>query len=293
MADKTLQQNRPLERGQTHKITVATKDIVGVSRTFPESLPIVAGGPRIPLGVQNLIPITTTTAGSVQYLREVSFTNNAAAVAEGAAKPKSDKVFEVKTLPIEVIAHYFKVTRQSWEDLPQLASQIESNGIYGLSLVVDALLLKGTGTPPQPGPGLYTIATAAAAVPAGTNMIDRLFLATAELSAAGWSPNGIVMNAADLAQMMILKATPGGQYIYTSSVPLPRIVTSPALSVGQFLVGDFNQARVFLREDSHITVATTNEDDFVKNMVTALAETRLALAALQASAFRKEGTVGP
>lgn len=290
IAEKTLIDRPPMERGTVHRVTVAAKDIINASRTLPQVVSIVAGGPRIPLGVQNLIPQSNTTAGAITYLEETSFTNNAAPVAEGAAKPKSDKVFTPRTKIVETIAHYFKISRQSWDDLPQLAAQIESNGIYGLNLKVDQQILKGTGTSPQIGPGLYTTATAAASVPTGTNMIDRIFLAAAELTAAGWAVDGVVMNAMDLAAMTILKDT-AGQYIYNSSVQLPRIVTSPALAAGEFLVGAFNQANIAMRADAAIEIATQNEDDFIRNMLTALAETRLALVVYQPAAFRKNGPV--
>jgi hypothetical protein len=281
----------PMEQGRAHSITIPAKDILGVSRGFPESIPIVAGGPRVPLGVQNLIPSSPTTAGAVQFLRETSFTNAAAPVAEGAAKPKSDKVFTPVVLPIEVIAHFFKISRQSWEDLNQVATQIESNGIYGLNVRVDQQLLKGTGVAPELGPGLYLVATAAAPPPVtvnSPNLIDRIFLAAAQLRAAGWNPSGAVLNATDYAGMLIAKDD-NGQYIYNTSVPLPQIVTSPALAEGEWLVGDFSQAFIFMRADASISVASQNEDDFIKNMYTALAETRLALAVYQPSAFIKNG----
>jgi hypothetical protein len=283
----------PLPRGTTYQIPIGAKDIIGVSRTYPEQTTIVAGGPRVPLGTQSLIPTSPTSSGAVSFLRETSFTNNAAPVSEGSAKPKSEKVFTAATQPIEVIAHYFKISKQSWEDLPQVAVQIESNGIYGLAVKVDQQILKGTGTPPELGPGLYTIATAAGALPAtGTTLIDQLFHASAELAAMGWQPNGAVLNAADYASMQVLKDT-SGRYILSSAPGLPRIVTSPALAAGEFLVGDFNQARIFLREDANVSVATQNEDDYITNKLTCLAEIRLALVVYQTSAFRKQGTLTP
>ena len=85
------------------------KDITGVSRALPELQAGVFALGRSLLGVRILIPQGRTTAGAVQYVVETSFTNAAAVVAEGAAKPKSDKVFTPTTLPVETIAHYFKV----------------------------------------------------------------------------------------------------------------------------------------------------------------------------------------
>src|SRR4029453_13331455 len=88
------------------------KDITGVSLAFPQPIPQIAVGPRLPLGVRTLVPQGRSSAGSVEYISETSFTNNAAVVAEAAAKPKSDKVFAVVTAPVRTIAHYFKVSKQ-------------------------------------------------------------------------------------------------------------------------------------------------------------------------------------
>ncbi|MNW02387.1 Phage capsid family protein [compost metagenome] len=54
----------------------------------------------------------------------------------------------------------------------------------------------------------------------------------------------------------------------------------------KFLAGAFQMgAQVFDRWQARVEVATENEDDFVKNMVTVLAEERLALAVYRPEAF--------
>lgn len=281
----------PMPRGTVINVAaIQSKDILNVSRGVPELQAPIAGGPRRQLRAVSFIPQSETTAGAVAYMRESAFTNSAAPVAEGAAKPKSDKTLLPVTKPIETIAHYFKVSKQCYEDLAGLAALIESNGLYGIDLKIDQQVLKGTGTSPELGPGLYVAATAAATLPTATPMIDRLFMAVAEVNAQGWQANGIVMSDADLTAMLLSKDTTG-RYLGVTSLPLPQIATSPALAAGEWLVGDFTQAHLFVREQSSVQVASMNEDDFVRNMLTILVETRLALATYQVSAFRKNGTL--
>ena len=58
------------------------------------------------------------------------------------------------------------------------------------------------------------------------------------------------------------------------------------MQVDKFLTGAFKLgAQVFDRWQARVEVATENEDDFVKNMVTILAEERLALAVYRPQAF--------
>ena len=64
------------------------------------------------------------------------------------------------------------------------------------------------------------------------------------------------------------------------------VVSTQAMGVGKFLTGAFNMgAQVFDRQQASIAIATENEDDFVKNMITILCEERLALAVYRPEAF--------
>lgn len=276
-------------RGQSVHYPIDTKDILGIGVSWPDRIDTIAGGPRANFRVRGLIPSSSITAGSVQYNHELSFANNANVVAEGAAKPKSDKTFDLVSMPVQVIAHYFKVSRQSFEDVQQLPGHLEANLLYGLESKLEQQLLKGTGITPELR-GLLTVAVAAAGVTAATSMPDRLMLATAELAGKGFTPSGIVMSAADYVAMSMLKNTQG-DYIFSAVPALPPIVTSPFLAAGEWLVADFSQTRLFVREDSTIMVGAQNEDDFTKNMYTVLAEIRCALVVFQSAAVIRNGTV--
>ena len=65
-------------------------------------------------------------------------------------------------------------------------------------------------------------------------------------------------------------------------------LATQAIAVDKFLTGAFRLgAQVFDRWQARVEVATENEDDFVKNLVTILAEERLALAVYRPEAFVK------
>jgi HK97 family phage major capsid protein len=272
------------------------KDITGVSRTVPDALPTIAPGPRLAVGVRSLVPQGSTTAGAISYVVETSFTNNANVVAEGTAKPKSDKVFTGVTQPVETIAHYFKVSRQSYEDLPGLAAMIESNGIYGVQLKEDQQLLNGTGTPPQLR-GFMTVAAAAPGAAGGT-LVDAVGAAIFDLAAKGYMADGTVLNPADWGGIAMLTNAQGNYLFanplaYNQALSLwgTRMVLSSQMTAGNFLVGAFRGNSLILdREEVNVRVAEQNVDDFERNLLTILVEERLALLIFTAAAFEKGTT---
>jgi HK97 family phage major capsid protein len=279
---------------------LAAKDITNVSTGISQPLSQMAVGPRLPLGVRSLVPQGRTSAGAVEYVEETSFTNNAAVVPEGTAKPKSDKVFTVRSQIVRTIAHYFKASKQTLEDLPYLQTQIENNGIYGVQLVEDNELLNGSGVPPHLQ-GFMTVATAAPApaVPAvgepANTLVDAIGVAVFDLAAKGYLPDGAVLNPADWGGVAMVKNAQGN-YVFANPLDYTsggrvwgaRLVLSANQAAGNFLVGAFQgNSQILDREDVNVQVATQNEDDFIKNMVTVLVEERLALVIYQPTAFEK------
>jgi HK97 family phage major capsid protein len=276
------------------------KDILNVSTGISQPLAQMAVGPRLPLGVRSLVPQGRTSAGAVEYVEETSFTNNAAVVAEGQPKPKSDKQFTVRSQIVRTIAHYFKASKQTLEDLPYLQTQIENNGIYGVQLVEDNELLNGSGVAPHLQ-GFMTVATAAPAPPVPgvgepvATVVDAIGAAVFDLAAKGYMPDGTVANPADWGAVAMVKNTQGNYIFanpldYTSGGRLwgTRLVLSANQAAGNFLVGAFQgNSQILDREEVNVQVATQNEDDFVKNMVTVLVEERLALVIYQPAAFEK------
>jgi HK97 family phage major capsid protein len=67
-------------------------------------------------------------------------------------------------------------------------------------------------------------------------------------------------------------------------------VESLSMPAGDFLVGNFaTGAQIFDRMNATIEIARQNEDDFIRNMISILAEERLALAVYAPNSF-VEGT---
>ncbi len=159
----------------------------------------------------------------------------------------------------------------------------------------DLQLLMGSGVGNNL-PGLYTNATAYVApitVPGETD-IDRLRLAFLQGELALLPADAAVMHPSSWARIELQKDTQGRYIIGNPQGTLAptlwgrRIATTLAMTAGTFLAGNFRQsAQIFDRENANVVVSTENEDDFVNNRVTILAEERLALAIYRPQALIK------
>lgn len=251
--------------------------------------------PQRRMTVRDLLSPGNTSSNLYQYLQETGFTNAAATTGEGVRKPQSDIVFELKNANVVKIPHYIKASTEILSDFPALQSIVDEKLNYGLMLAEEAQLLKGSGVGNNLK-GVYTQASdfVAPFVIANATRIDVLRLALLQAELAEYPSTGIVLHPADWTAIELLKDD-NGAYIFANPQSLAQpglwgrpVVTTQAMTFDQFLVGAFRLgAQVFDRQQATITIATENEDDFLTNLVTILAEERLALAVYRPEAFVK------
>lgn len=277
-------------------ITSLTTDADGSAGDLvsPMRLPGVITPPERRMTVRDLITPGTMDSNALEYVKETGFTNNAAPVGEGLKKAESSLKYELIQTGPKVIAHFVKASRQILDDASQLASMIDGRLRYGLAFKEEAQLLNGDGT----GQNLLGIIPQASAYvapfdPAGTETnIDMIRLAMLQAFLAEYPATGHVMNPIDWARIELLKDSTGRYIIGNPQGSIGAtlwnlpVVETQAIAVDKFLTGAFRLgAQVFDRWLARVEVATENEDDFVKNMVTILAEERLALAVYRPEAF--------
>ncbi len=264
---------------------------------LPQQFPgLVGGAPERRMTVRQLLSAIPVESGALQYVQETGYTNNAATVSETTEKPESALIFEIKTANIQVIAHWIKVSVQVVADTPALQSFIDRRLRYGLAIIEEAQLLKGSGSGNNLE-GLTVAATAFTGSTAGTK-IDVLRRAAEQLETTDYQPSGFVLNPTDWAAIDLTKDTVG---VYVLGSParataaqlwgLP-VALSNSMTSGNFLVGDFQQAALLLdRQEARVEISAENQDDWIKNMLTVRAEERIGLAILRPGALIK-GTFG-
>lgn len=256
-------------------------------------LPGIMPLPQRRMTVRDLLSQGQMDGNTLEYVKETGFTNGAAPVAEGALKPSSDIKLDLVSTSAKVIAHWMKASRQVLSDVAQLRSIIDQRLLYGLAYVEEAQLLNGDNTG-QNLHGIIPQATAYAApfTPSSATAIDTIRLMMLQAALAEYPATGIVMHPTDWARIETTKDADGNYIIGNPQGTLSPtlwslpVVTTQAMTVDKALVGAFQLgAQVFDRWSARVEVATENEDDFIKNLVTILAEERVALAVYRPEAF--------
>lgn len=279
------------------RVTVAVKT-ANVTSDLPSRVIAperIASLPRLrrALFVRDIIAQGRTGSNAVEYVRTTGFTNNAEMVTEGTQKPRSTLSYDLVSTTVKTIAHTYKASKQILDDFAQLSSDIDNELRYGLKLKEEVEILSGGGT----GADLYGIipqatAFSAAFSPSSETDIDLLRLAILQAELALLPASAIVMHPTNWAKIELVK-TSYGEYIFAnpSSLAVPGmwglpVVATQAMTPGKFLTGGFDSAATVLdREDMNVQIATQNEDDFVKNMITIRCEERLALVVKRPAAF--------
>ena len=276
-------------------ITSVTTDTDGAAGDLVRTtrLPGVVALPQRRMTVRDLLSPGRMDGSTLEYVKETGFTNNAAPVAENAVKPESSMKFDLVTTSAKVIAHWVKASRQILDDASQLQSIVDQRLRYGLAYVEEQQLLNGDGT----GQNLLGIVPQASAYTApitvsGATIIDQIRLALLQAELAEYPSTGIVMNPKDWTRVELLKDSQG-RYIIgnpqgnaAASLWGIPVVTTQAMQEDKFLAGAFRLgAQLFDRWEARVEVSTENQDDFIRNMVTILAEERLALAVYRPEAF--------
>jgi HK97 family phage major capsid protein len=250
--------------------------------------------------IRDLLTPGRTSQPSIQYPVETGFTNAAATVSEqtGPTKPQSDIQFDLVTQSVTTIAHWVLATRQILDDAPMLQSYVDGRLRYGLAFVEENQLLNGSGTGTNLN-GIYTQATAFAAgtsIVATPTKLDVLRYAMLQAALAELPATAHVLNPIDWANIESTKDTQGRYIIGDPSGTIEArlwglpVVSTQAMAAGNFLTGAFAMgAQIFDREDARVEISTEDSDNFRKNLVTILAEERLALAVYRPAAFIKGG----
>lgn len=243
--------------------------------------------------VADLIPSSDTNQPAILYYEETAFSDNAAFVAQGAAKPEAELRMALRTRPVEKIAVMLPISEEQVMDIPQVRDYIDGRLTLMVKRAEERGLLNGSGVSPEilgfhNVPNIGSIARGAA-----EDNPDAILRAITEVNSIEGYANttGIILNPAQWLAIRLLR-TKTGDYIWGHPAligpatlwGLPVISTN-AETAGRALVGDFRMyAHISRRMGLRIDIGYINTD-FRDNIQRIRLEERMCLEVYRAKAF--------
>lgn len=271
---------------------------------------------RKELTIRDLVSVRRTGSDAVEYVAQTSHTNAAATVPEatssaaptapgtagalvlnanGGYKPEGAWAYERRTANVKTIAEWVPATKRALADVAALEGLINDELRADIAETEEAQILNGDGT----GENLTGI-NAWSGVQTqtfSTDIFESIRKGITKARTVGRvNPNAVVVNPADAEKIDLAKDLNGTyryggpQYMGGRTVWNLPVVESETQASGTALVGDFQKAVLWDREQTTVTITDSHADFFIRNMVAILAEERLAFAVTRPTAFVKVAT---
>lgn len=237
----------------------------------------------------------TTSAPSLEYYEETTFTNSAAEATESTgAKAESALAFTLRTEAVRTIATWIPVTTQMMEDGDAFESYLRERLGFMVRRREETQILTGDGNAPNlrgilNRSGIQTQAKGADPTP------DAVYKAMTLVRSTGFAePTAAVFHPNDWQDIRLLR-TVDGIYIWGSPADAGQeriwgleVRVTTAETEGTGLVGAFRPyAQLFRRTGIELAVSDSHDTYFIYNKLAVRAEERISLACYRPSAFCK------
>lgn len=274
----------------------------------PEQTGIIEMLGRRTLTMRDLISVRRTSSDTVEYVRQTAHTNAAAAVPEaqsaapidgttvtnvtGGLKPEGSWTFERVSTSVKTIAEWVPVTKRALADAAQLEDLIRDELEADLAEAEENQILNGDGVGENLTGILNTSGIQTQAF--DTDIFTSVRKAVTKARVVGRVvPNGVVLNPVDVERVDLARENgTTGRFLGAGPFTMgPRtlwglpIVESEAIPEKTGLVGDFAKAVLWDREDATVTFSDSHADFFVRNLVAALGEERVAFGTTRPTAM--------
>lgn len=234
---------------------------------------------------------STTDRQKVEWVYEVQGEGDAGQTAEGNAKNQYDIDYAVGEESVVKTTAYVKATTEMLDDWGELEGLINNDLRKRILRKVEEGAFDGNGTAPNLR-GITTVATAWAAQPFFSNVIDEanvadvIVNAVTQIEVAEQSVDNLTVfvHPETINKLRAIKVSTSdrryvdrlqfiGNQMTIDGIP---IVKTTLLSNDECLVGDFSKAMLVQRQGLRFEIGEEN-DDFTKNLKTLLAEWRGAV----------------
>ncbi len=272
------------------------RNVVSGSIDLPELVEIeIAPMARPQRLIDLLVNRKPLSENSFEYLRQTLRQNNATVVPDAGLKPTSLLTATPVNDRARVVAHLSEpVVIRLLEDHRELERWLHDEMVEGVLDAVEHQVISGSGSG-ENMVGLLTVA-GTTAVPFTTDKPTSLRKARTALQLLGERPDAVVLNPLDAEDVDLTRWGSQGGFLldgYTDTNAssgnvfggnqIQRVI-SPSVPAGTAIVGDWEQLRLYVRQDVRLQIDTGGEL-FSHNQVIFRAEGRFGLGILRPSAF--------
>ncbi len=244
-----------------------------------------------PIKVVDIIPMGRTSQTAIVYMEETTFTNAAAEVDEGVAKPEATLALTERSSTVRKVAVWIPVTSEQLEDVDGIESYLTGRLTFMLRQRLDLQLLVGNGVAPNLA-GILNTTGIQTFVLAG-DRFDAIYTAIKNVRVTGQAePNNIIMHPNDWQVIRLMRTDDGLYILGNPSEPGPvriwglPVVESTAETENSVCVGDFaNFCQLFEKKGIEIAISDSHDTYFVYNKLAIRAEIRVAFPVYRPAAF--------
>lgn len=247
--------------------------------------------------IRSLLPQGTMSSDTYRVPKETGGEGGVDVTGEAEAKNQVDFDLQTYDYPARKITGYVKSSEELLDDVTGLATFIRGRLLNKMRNKEDQQLIYGTGLSNQltgltqtSGVGSFTAYYA----DSNATILDLILALTGQQMNAEYSVNGVVLSPKDYITLLVTKATTGeyiGDKFYNIQTQRMEpygvsVFTNTVINNGEYIAGDWvNGAMIMDKMGVNIRVYDQNEDDAIKNIITILAEQRLALPVFYDAAF--------
>jgi HK97 family phage major capsid protein len=259
-----------------------------------QDIPRVEMYPAQALSVMSFLPQSGTIMDTISYMKESTFTNNAAEVAEGGTYGEAALAYTRTTDEVEKVGVWLPVTDEQLEDKAGMAGILNNRLVYMLKARIEAQCLEGDGTTPNLL-GTLSLASVQTQAKGAYPAPDAIHKAFTLIRATGFAePNVVFINPTNWQPIRLLR-TADGQYIFGSPQDpgADRIWGKPVLqttfvTAATAIAGDYQMYSMFYtKRGIDVQVTNAHDDYFIKGKQAIRADIRCSMVHFRDTAFCK------
>jgi len=253
------------------------------------------------LRIAQMFPTGTTSARRITWVKEDAFVNSATGVREEATKPQWDPNISETYVDVMKVGVFCKVTEEMLADQDGIRSYLDNRLAYLVMAHEDDDLINGTAAAYEVTGVLQTSGIQTLAAGTYSTVMDAIGQAIGKIRSLAFAePDGIIVNSNDWTDLILSKDQNGqfyaggpfmnqygqGQFTNVFRMFGIPVVVSSFIAEGTALVGAFRTgSQLFRREGVRVEATNTNDTDFIFNLITIRAESRMALAVYKPLCF--------